>query len=275
MRLYDQHLHSWNSFDSHTPPVENVERAIEIGLSGVTFTEHFDTHPQEWDACVYQDAKIETEIAQLRARYGQQIFIGKGIEVCYQPQRMSFILDFLGAHRFDVVILSVHWAFDKPVHARRHFAHLAPTEFIRNYLEAVRAATAHVAEMKRQGHQPFHILGHLDFAKRYLREFFNFKGTIEPPEIVDDILTNCLKAELIPEINTSTLRNNMSAPMPNPEIVQRYAALGGESVALGSDAHSAGCVGSHFDVALQIMRDAGITELAVFENRRLRLERID
>ena len=273
MRLYDQHLHSWNSFDSQTPPVENVERAIEMGLSGVTFTEHFDTHPQEWDACLYDDSKIEREIAQLRERFGQQIFIGKGIEVCYQPQRMSFILDFLGAHRFDVVLLSVHWAFDKPVHVRGQFAHLAPEEFIRNYLEAVRAATAHVAEMKEHGHQPFHILGHLDFAKRYLKEFFNFEGTIEPAAIVDDILTNCLKAELIPEINTSTLRNNMSAPMPSPAIVQRYAALGGTAVALGSDAHSPGCVGSHFDVALQIMGEAGITELAVFEKGRLRRER--
>jgi len=60
--------------------------------------------------------------------------------------------------------------------------------------------------------------------------------------------------------------------MPAPEIVCRYAELGGRAVALGSDAHSAACVGSHFDVALEITRQAGITRQAVFENRRMRLE---
>ena len=272
MHLYDQHLHSRNSFDSKTPPAENVERAIEVGLKGLTFTEHFDTHPDEWDHCVYDDVRIEAGIAELRVRYGRRIFIGKGIEVSYQPQLMDFILDFLASHRFDVVLLSVHWAFGKPVHVRKHFEHLGAKAFINLYLEAVRDATAHVAKMKRQGHQPFDILGHLDFAKRYANPYFNFDGPIDAPETIDEILANCLEANLIPEINTSTLRNKMAAPMPGPEVVDRYAAMGGTMMSLGSDAHSPQCVGSHFDAALQIMREAGIRELAAFKNRKLQPE---
>ncbi len=272
MRLYDQHLHSWNSFDCKTPPVDNVTCAIERGLAGLTFTEHFDTHPSEWDACVYDDAKIERELAELRARFGERIFIGKGIEVCYQPERMAFILDFLAEHRFDVVLLSVHWAHGKPVHERNHFAGMDGERFVRHYLTAVRDATAHIARMKRDGRQPFHVLGHLDFAKRYAKRYFDYEAPLDMPELIDEILHNCLAANLVPEINTSTLRNAMAEPMPGPQVIRRYAELGGTSVSLGSDAHTAKYVGSHFDDALAMARQAGIANLAIFRTGVLHLE---
>jgi histidinol-phosphatase (PHP family) len=274
VQLYDQHLHSWNSFDCKTPPQQNVRYALEKELAGLTFTEHFDTHPTEWPGCVYDDAKITRELDALRTEFGDRLFIGKGIEVCYQPQRMNFILDHLARHEFDIVLLSVHWASDKPVHELRHFAGMDVKTYLRKYLEAVRAATDHVARMQRQGGQPFHVLGHLDFAKRYAFGHWGFDGPLDEPELVDDILTNCLEAGLIPEINTSTLRNGISAPMPGADVVERYAQLGGKCMSLGSDAHSPQYVGQDFDRALAIMRAAGIRELAVFRERTLTPEPI-
>jgi len=269
LRLFDQHLHSWNSFDCKTDPVANVRCALEKGLAGLTFTEHFDTHPTEWAGCIYDDAKIARELAALRNEFGDRVFIGKGIEVCYQPQRMDFILDFLSRHRFDLVLLSVHWAFDRPVHVLDHFRQWDVRTYLRNYLEAVRAATEHVARMKRAGHQPFHVLGHLDFAKRYAHRHWGFDNPLDEPELLDAILTNCLEAGLVPEINTSTLRNGIHSPMPGPEVVRRYAQLGGACMSLGSDAHSPQYVGQDFDRALAILNDAGIRQLAVFRDRTL------
>jgi len=275
VRLFDQHLHSWNSFDCKTPPELNVRTAIEKGLAGLTFTEHFDTHPTEWPDCIYDDAKITRELDALRAEYGNRVVIGKGIEVCYQPERMDFILDFLAHHHFDVVLLSVHWAFDRPVHRLELFDGVDLATYLRTYLEAVAAATAEIACMKRSGHQPFHILGHLDFARRYAHRHWGFDGPLDAPDLVDAILTNCLEAGLIPEINTSTLRNNISAPMPGPQVVKRYAELGGTCMSLGSDAHSPQYVGQDFTKALAIMRDAGLHELAVFREGALSTVPID
>ena len=110
MKLYDQHVHSRYSFDCDMQPEETVHAALEAGLAGLTFAEHFDTHPDEWGRNRYDDRAFSDEIARLRDRFSQQIFIGKGIEVCYQPDNMDFILDFLAAHQFDVILLSVHWA---------------------------------------------------------------------------------------------------------------------------------------------------------------------
>ena len=40
--LYDTHMHSSFSGDSETLPEKQIERAKEIGLSGVIFTDHMD-----------------------------------------------------------------------------------------------------------------------------------------------------------------------------------------------------------------------------------------
>ncbi|MCB9849727.1 MAG: histidinol-phosphatase HisJ family protein [Phycisphaerales bacterium] len=275
MRLYDQHLHTWNSFDCKTPPEQNVAEALEKGLAGLTFTDHFDTHPSEWPECKYDDAKIAREIDALRDRFGDRIFIGKGIEVCYQPERMDFILEFLAKHTFDVVLLSVHWAHGKPVHVREHFDGMDPHTFIHDYLTAARDATAHIAHMQEHGGHPFHILGHMDFAKRYANRYWGFDEPINEPQLIDEILRNCLRANLIPEINTSTLRNKMAEPMPGKDTVQRYADLGGTCMSLGSDAHSPQYVGENFDDAVGIMRSAGIKHLAVFRDGEMKPVDVD
>lgn len=265
--LLDQHLHSHHSFDSKTPPVENVERAIERGLSGLTFTEHFDTHPSEWDDCVYNDEKISAEISALRRTFADQVFIGKGIEVCWQPQRMDFILDFLSCHRFDLVIVSVHWAHGKPIHERHHFNDWTAERYMRFYLEAVRDAVQEIGRLKSHGRQPFDVLGHMDFARRYAKSMFDFDGPVTDMDLIDEILTLCLEAELIPEVNTSTLRNHLHAPMPGPEVMARYAELGGAMMSLGSDAHSPQHVGASFDDAINMLKTAGIKQFARFRDR--------
>jgi len=47
MDLYDQHLHSLLSFDDRTKPQEYVKVAAAKGLSELTFTDHFDIHPEK------------------------------------------------------------------------------------------------------------------------------------------------------------------------------------------------------------------------------------
>ncbi len=266
---FDQHLHSWNSFDCQTAPLENVRRALDVGLAGLSFTEHFDTHPAEWDGCVYDDLKIEREIGELREQFGDRIFIGKGIEVCYQPERMDFILEFLEAHTFDVVLLSVHWAAGRAVHLKDQFKGMSCDAYLRFYLEAVRDCTEQLVQMKRNGHQPFRILGHLDYAKRSASRFFGFDGQLDEPKLLDEILRNCLEANIIPEINTSTLRQNLSSSMPGIEVVQHYAELGGTMMSFGSDAHRAEDIGAGAEHAIGLMKEAGLTHLANFEGGEL------
>ena len=272
MGLVDQHVHSHHSFDCETEPADNIRQAIAVGLSGISFTEHFDTHPDEWPTCRYDDRSYSATIADLRHRFSDTLFIGKGIEVCFQPERMDFILDFLEQHDFDVVLLSVHWAGDRAFHRRRHWAELTVPQASRLYFQTVLQAARLARDLHRRNEKRvFDILGHLDLIKRYTHRFRETEEVINgQEELIDQILTTCLEADLIPEINTSTLRTGLAESMPGPTVVRRYAELGGQAVSLGSDAHAAADVGADFDRCSALLPDLGIHSLAYFDQRRLR-----
>ena len=85
MALFDQHVHSWHSVDCQADPVRSVGRALELGLAGVTFNEHYDSHPSERDLCIYDYEKIGRTLDHLRAEYGDRLVIGRGIGGGYQP----------------------------------------------------------------------------------------------------------------------------------------------------------------------------------------------
>lgn len=267
MPLYDQHLHSRHSMDSQAEPADNVEAAIAGGLAGLTFTEHFDTHADDWPDCVYDDESYTATIERLRSRYGDRIFIGKGIEVCYQPDRMDFILDFLNRHSFDVVLISVHYFAGKALHRRELWAEVSPLDGSRCYLEGVLDAVQCCRRLAESGSRVFDVLSHLDLCKRYTQRYFDSHDVSPCAEIIDEILINCLAADLVPEINTSSLRQNLSETMPADETVVRYAKLGGVAMSLGSDAHRATDVGAGLDHAAAMLNRAGINHIAVFTNR--------
>lgn len=268
MGLSDQHLHSRHSFDCKTEPRANVEAAIAKGLSGLTFTEHFDTHPDDWERCVFDDADYSATIARLGAEFGAAIFVGKGIEVCYQPGTMDYVLNFLDRHRFDLVILSVHYFGGVTVHQREHWESVDAAEGTRRYLEHVLEAVRFCEGLHRaRGRRVFDVLGHLDLAKRYTKRFLGSYDMSPFCGLIDAILSACLAADLTPEINTSSLRQGLDETMPNSDAVKRYAALGGKAMSLGSDAHRAEDIGAGFDRAAAMLREAGLQQIAVFRQR--------
>ena len=268
MGLYDQHLHSRHSFDSDTDPVANAEAARVRGLAGLTFTEHFDTHANDWDSCRYNDDAYSASIEQLRQQYGRQLHIGKGIEICFQPHRMDFVLDFLRQHTFDQVTLSVHYFHRQAVHQRTGWVGYDVREGTRSYLESVLEAVRYCEQLHRTHDRFFDVLGHLDLVKRYAYRFFGSYEVDPCPTIVDKILQACLAADIVPEINTSTLRQGLPEPSPGADVIARYAAMGGSAMALGSDAHRAEDIGADFDRATNVLRTAGIQATAMFKDRK-------
>lgn len=275
MKLYDQHLHSLHSFDSKADPVRNVEQAIELGLAGLTFTEHFDVHPDDWKTCSYDDAAYCETIAGLRERFGKEIFVGKGVEICFQPDHMDFILDFLSRHRFDMVMLSIHYFAGLPVHKKKSWADLDVTEGTRRYLDTVLEGARMCRRVNTSQRRVFDVLGHLDFVKRYTQRFFSKIDVGAHGDILDEILRTCIEADVVPEINTSTLRGDLGETMPGPGVVKRYAELGGTAMSLGSDAHLSEHVGAGLNCAVDMLREAGVKHVALFNDRERTSEPIE
>ncbi len=272
MTRHDQHLHTWFSTDCQTDPVDNVRQAVEAGLTGLTFTDHFDTHPTEWPVCRYNYEGIARAVAESRTQFGEQIYIGHGIEVCYQPGQMHRILEFVEQRRFDVVLLSVHWVQDRAMHICEHWEDWNLQQATRLYLKAVLDAVRFVEELARQGRRPFDVLGHLDMVKRYTQRFKGGYDLGGCRDLIEEILAGCVQCGLIPELNTSSWRQGLPDPMPADWIVRRYAELGGTAMSLGSDAHRPEDVGASFDAAVELLKANGIACSAVFRNRTLHFQ---
>ena len=90
-------------------------------------------------------------------------------------------------------------------------------------------------------------------------------------DLIEQILRGCLAADLTPEVNTSTLRQNLDEPMPGGETIRLYAKLGGSAMTLGSDAHRPEDIGKDFDHAVTLLQEAGLSHMALF-NRGIRSE---
>ncbi len=63
----DLHVHSRNSGDNEADPEETVGRAIELGLDGIAFTEHYSFSASE-------------PVERLRERYRGSIMLFRGVE---------------------------------------------------------------------------------------------------------------------------------------------------------------------------------------------------
>lgn len=264
---YDQHLHSWHSNDSDADPRENVRQALAMGLAGLTITDHFDTHPAEWDRCLYDYEKIAEEVGRLRSEFGSQVFIGHGIEICHQAEQKDRILAYLADHRFDIVLLSVHWLGERALHVREHWDGLDAAAGTRRYFEAVLDAVRLAAELNRRGQRSFDVLCHLDLVKRYTQRYFQTFDIRSHSDLIDEILRACIEAELALEVNLSTLRQSLPEPSPPDWVLRRYLELGGEAVTLGSDAHRPEDVGAGFTEGVALLRSVGCRCLRLFKNR--------
>ncbi|MBI4771994.1 MAG: hypothetical protein HY784_16660, partial [Chloroflexi bacterium] len=58
---------------------------------------------------------------------------------------------------------------------------------------------------------------------------------------------------------------------PGLDILRWYVEMGGDRATLGSDAHQPKFVGADFAEALDVAKAAGLTHLAYFEKRRVRM----
>jgi len=73
----DLHVHSYNSGDNDADPEETIDRAIELGLHGIAFTEHYSYSASE-------------PVERLREKYGDAILLFRGVEFSAAEGHCSF-----------------------------------------------------------------------------------------------------------------------------------------------------------------------------------------
>jgi histidinol-phosphatase (PHP family) len=108
----------------------------------------------------------------------------------------------------------------------------------------------------------FDTIGHLDFVKRYLVPHVLPAQLAAAPELYETVLAALVETGTALEVNASGLRQLPRETYPAAPIVERYRALGGAHVTIGSDAHRTEWFSYGLEEAYRLVATAGYGALA-------------
>lgn len=224
----DSHIHTNYSPDADKTATFKayINKAIELGLTEITFTDHVDfdaVHPLFHEMIDYDEYIKEFEIV----KKDSPIQIKLGVEIGYQKHMKDKINTFLKKYSFDYVILSIHYIDKKDLYTQEFFKGKTKKEAYKKYFDTCIDAINDISL--------FDAFGHLDYITRY--SGLGGYSYLDYKDQIDSILRLLISKGKTIEINTSGFRYE-DRTYPNPVIIQRFLELGGTSIKLGSDAHN-------------------------------------
>lgn len=260
----DCHVHTDFSSDSHTFMVNQIKKAIDLGMKQICITDHQD-FDFPFEVCNMSFQFDTTDYFKSLRRYKEefkdQIDLLFGVELGMLDHLPPRIACYTKEWDFDYVIGSVHLVHMEDPYYPEFFEGRSVEAAIMDYFQAVLTnITSHGDYVD--------ALGHLDYVVRYIPDGV---GDHYPnpcfQEIIDEILRVIIDKNVALECNTAGLRKGQSFPNPHKDVIRRYAELGGRMVTLGSDAHVTEDLGYAFTSIGDYLKDCGITHQTVFIKR--------
>jgi histidinol-phosphatase (PHP family) len=255
----DYHMHTPLCRHAAGPMADYVERAIELGLREVGFSDH-NPLPRGLSAAVrMREDELDLyarEVTELQFQYRGKIEVRLGLELDYVEGLQRYLREQLRRHPWDYVIGSIH--------------HLDPecrtSSWPRNFDGDVSALYQRyfslVRKLARSG--LCDIIAHFDLPKRSGRR----PSDREQPDIAAT-LDVIAETGLCLEINTSGYRHpELAEPEPYPSFAIIESALArGIPLVVNSDAHAPEQVGLKFDVLAAWLAQKRCRHLAGFDKR--------
>lgn len=254
----DYHMHTTFSEDGADSMEAMCQRAIELGVPEIGFSEHWDVGPYEKNPRFFQPESWFTELNRLRDLLADQLIIRAGIEVAEPHLYPNETAEILTHNPFDYVFGSVHFVGRNFVFDEANFRAQSADDVYKSYFTELELMIK-TADID--------IVAHFDIPARTGKPIFGYDPARYETQI-RSILGMIIKRNLALEVNAGGLRKASKNLMPDPLILKWYAGMGGERLTLGSDAHAADQVGLHLDTALEAVRAAGFSHLTQFMRRK-------
>ena len=262
----DNHVHSEYSWDALAGSMERTcERAVEIGLPSIAFTEHAEFSswtltrttdlPERWvpHTEVHKDGRkvltppdidltayLDT-LERCRERF-PQLRILSGVELSEAHWFPERIADLVARGGFQRILASLHTG------SLRGEEYADISQGLRR--DPIPAYRGYLAEAVRliEEYDGFEVLTHIDFPVRYWPDGVPFDLEVFEEDI-RLVLRTLARADKVMEFNTRI-------PL-DPRVVGWWRQEGGKGVSFASDAHLPEAVGHGFKEAAEVARAAG------------------
>lgn len=271
MILTDYHVHSEFSSDSETPMEQMIERALQLGLKKLCFTDHMDyDYPKASNLEFYFDPDAHfKKLTELKERYQGKIEILNGIEIGLQPHLAERLTTLINNYSFDFIIGSSHVVDHYDPYYPEYWEDKTKEQGISRYFESI-------IENCKAFHD-FNVYGHLDYIIRYVPERFIDKtggnnkadySYMDYCDLLDEVLKTILSYGKGIEVNSAGLKYGLQYPHPKADILKRYIELGGEILSIGSDAHKPEHLCYDFTKLPEYLKSIGFRYYTIFAEGR-------
>jgi len=249
----DYHIHSSFS-DGRAAPIDYIATAIAAGLKEIGFSEHLTLFRESlnWSMGA-SDAEPYLKHIKSLSLNTTDIKVRTGLEVDFFAGKEDETSLFLNTLNLDYIIGSVHYLGDMTVDMGPGFYDGKNIDRLYEvYFDQVVAAAASGL---------FDIIAHCDLIRIY-----GFKPSTDPENLYRNLARSFKIHDVAFEINT----NGRNRPVGDFYPDRKYLRIFREEnvpVCVNSDAHLPERVGQYFDEAYELLKSAGYSEMAVFENR--------
>jgi histidinol-phosphatase (PHP family) len=187
-----------------------------------------------------------------------------GIEADFVSGREDRMANLLDGHEWDYVVGSVHFLGDFAVDVDDE------TDVWRHETSSERVWKRYFETLARSAQTGvYDIIAHPDLVKIWGDA--RPRPDTDPRRYYEPAIEAMLDANVAIEVSTAGLRKPVGEIYPDRAMIE-MAVDAGVPIALSSDAHLPAQLGFGYDQALELLKDCGVTEIAVFERRERRME---
>lgn len=247
----DLHMHTTYSWDARNTPREMCERAVELGLEAIAFTEHAEWFPKQLG--YEKSAAYFAEIEQCNAEFDLRVL--SGVELGNPHRFKAEACALIEAHPFDIRIGSIHWLYNENIHNKRVFGRRDPDEVIRDYF----------AEMERMVNTfPLDVVAHPD--RILMRATFSrYRYDLKSAETqIRATLRAIAQQNIVLELNSKHINDKVNWNDDLQTMLRWYREEGGERVMVNSDSHGVDQIGRNFQTAARMLERVGFSDVVRF-----------
>jgi histidinol-phosphatase (PHP family) len=271
--LTDYHVHLRPDEPGTTPEryftAANAERyreaAEERGIAELGVAEHvyrFAAALEVWEHPFWHEWARD-DIDAYCGFVREETDLRLGIEADFVPGREDHMANLLEAREWDYVVGSVHFLRDRSLDTEDYSVWgtgETPEKVWRRYFETV-------AESALSG--LYDVIAHPDLVKVWGEHAP--RPDRDPRYFYEPAVEAFAEAGVAVELSTAGLRKPVAEIYPAGAYLEMILDAGCP-IALSSDAHVPEQIGFEYERAVELLQEAGVRELAVFERRERRME---
>lgn len=258
MKIFDQHVHSYYSFDSDQKIEPYLSRARELGLKYFILTDHYDFNYLDKNKDTSFDIEGRTKELEKLQNDFSDIKILNGIEVGYKKDSELRIKEIINKYHFDLINLSVHDHNGVDYYFKEEFINQGIDKILTDYYSAQ-------LEMVKS-FDDYDVLCHIDFGFKTAYLIDNSLSINKYEDYLTKIMKEVIKKDKALELNVKVQR---FLPIEHTKyILDLYKKLGGKNITISSDAHEVKMFCYNFDKYISIIKEMGFDHLCYFINRK-------